>query len=44
MSPIRAADPFYIKQEYQGAEFYIESSCGDDSFEETAFFAGSFNS
>ena len=35
---------FYIKQEYQGAEFYIESSCGDDSFDETAFFAGSFNS
>lgn len=35
---------FYISKEYADSEFYIESSCGDDSYDESAFFAGTFTS
>lgn len=35
---------FYVKAEYAQAEFYIESSCGDTDFSETAFFSGTFAS
>lgn len=35
---------FYIKADYADAEFYIESSCGDTDFSESAFFSGTFDS
>jgi hypothetical protein len=37
-------EEYYIKKDYIDEEFYIESSCGDDSYDESAFFAGTFNS